>query len=408
MKNSETEKEIAGLIKDTLEHYQEDYIPGAWENFVHYRRRKKRILILQVTSGIAACLMIGWIGIGYFNQESNFKSTVTEVKESNVFIEKNKYPEAQLKEENRRKVIADQRNAIQKKFNSGFKDSPEVLSGSAKKTSHSIGNDQKDTISAEKSIVTQPTNENKKISKEFKASEKRITTDPVNRNLADNVQISEKKKIRFGINFSPGVNSTQAGSAFNYSGGLSTDINLFADVYLSTGLQIEHQSVMHDNNAPSVSNGNTFGASVSRTKADLVNLDLPVNLTWKFYSDKSKSFYVSGGISSLAYLSEKYDKITSFRQLTEVRSTSDHLAMENGLPGLTYRIENVEISNRQTEHSFNAVDWAGRVNIIFGIEQRLSPKLYLHLEPYMKIPVSGLATEKLRFSTGGVSCKISF
>jgi hypothetical protein len=410
MKNSETEKEITGLIKDALDHYKEDYIPGAWENFVQFRRRKKRILIFRIASGLAACLMIGWLGFGYFNSEKEIKSTATVIKESQPFLAEKAITRQDLsKKENLKGIFADLKKPAQKRSNSAFQDSSAVFKGSdEKRGSVSTHNDQRDSIfvDSDKKVGTDSKDPDSTISKRFKSAEKRIKTD--NRNLVDNVPVSEKKKIRFGINFSPGVNSTQAGSAFNYSGGLSTDINLFADVYLSTGLQVEHQSVRHDNNIAAASGMNTFGTSVSRITADLVNLDLPINLTWKFFTDKSRSFYVSGGISSLAYLSEKYDKTTSFRQLTEIRSTADRVTMENGLPGLSYKVENVEISTQQKEPSFNAIDWAGRINIIFGIEQRLSPKFYLHLEPYMKIPVSGLATEKLRFSTGGVSCKISF
>jgi hypothetical protein len=56
----------------------------------------------------------------------------------------------------------------------------------------------------------------------------------------------------------------------------------------------------------------------------------------------------------------------------------------------------------------NTLDLAGRLNLIFGYRQRISPTLNLHVEPFVKIPLSGLASENIRFTTGGVTFKVSF
>jgi|GEM_PF-705745 len=426
MKNSETEREITELIKGTLDSYQEDYIPGAWDNFVRFRERRKRTIILRVASGIAACLIAGLIGFNYFGSHFTVKPETAIVKNSDrpAMPANNKAAEkGQLSPDRGMPCDIVANNGSSARKNAGF-DSKSAPSAAV----HRQGNDSKTGInpsafanvqgalkkqeenstalttpvdsfqaSRPRSAGSSDSTAADSASKKFKAPERRSFSehDLLQKFAANANQTPAKRKVRIGINFSPGVNSTQSGTAFNYSGGVTTDIRLFSDILLSTGLQIEHQSV--------VNGGNSSAAlSDARIKADLLNLDLPLNITWKFFSDKSKSFYVSGGVSSLAYLSEKYDKTVSVWQLAEVKT------MVAGAEKLAYKVENLESNSQVKEPSFNTIDIAGRVNVLFGVEQRLSPKLSLHIEPYMKIPVSGLASENLRFSTGGVTCKISF
>ena len=426
MKNSETEREITELIKSTLDSYQEDYIPGAWENFVSIRNRKKKVIFLRIASGIAACLIIGLLGLHYFssdplvkqdnrvvNNDQNQKSDVNSsiLKKDSIQPENRRSHELLADQNKHNQVIAvsDHKsfktNIISKRSKGAKNEGTQLASAAIQENSNAIENSSA-TIPTSANAVENTQKQsvdhidptiNKAGSKQSKPSENKSFNDQdlLRRFAANDIQNPEKRKIRVGINFSPGLNSSPMGSAFTYSGGVCTDITLFPNILLSTGLQIEHQSVKNGNNA-------TASVSAARTRADLVNLDLPLNITWKFISGKSKSFYVSGGVSSLAYLSEKYDKTISIRQIAEVKT------MAAGSNKLSYKMENLETKTQTTEPSFNSIDIAGRLNVIFGMEQRLSPKLYLHIEPYMKIPVSGLATENLRFSTGGITCKISF
>jgi hypothetical protein len=204
------------------------------------------------------------------------------------------------------------------------------------------------------------------------------------------------RKFRFGVNFSPGVTSTNTVSSFNYSGGISADLDLSRSFRLSTGLQVEHLNVINE------ATDSPAWMPSGQTQAVLVGLDLPINITWKFLIRKSVCYYVSSGISSIAYLSEKY--ITKSYSLKIVGVVN---RMESE-PTIAYQLENVENTEQKTEDPLNTLDFAGRVNIIFGFEQHLSSRLYLHLEPYIKIPISELATQNLRFTTSGITCKISF
>jgi hypothetical protein len=82
--------------------------------------------------------------------------------------------------------------------------------------------------------------------------------------------------------------------------------------------------------------------------------------------------------------------------------------MLDGVPNVVYQLENVKSVKQTTEAPLSSFDFAGRINITFGIEQPLFSKLTLYFEPFIKIPVSDLATQNLRFTTSGIMCKISF
>ena len=165
---------------------------------------------------------------------------------------------------------------------------------------------------------------------------------------------------------------------------------------ISTGLQIEHQDVINK------SSDNPAWIPPEKTQAELVDLDLPLNITWKFLIRKSTCYYLSSGISSVIYLSEKYTSTSYSQKIVQT------VEMDGGVPNVTYQLENVKTTEQKTEAPFNTFDFAGRINIMLGFEQHLSSRLFLHLEPYIKIPVSQLATENLRFTTRGITCKISF
>jgi len=204
------------------------------------------------------------------------------------------------------------------------------------------------------------------------------------------------KKVRFGINIAQGINSTSTASASNYSGGVNIDIPLWGKLEISTGMQIEQQNVV------SKSSDGLAAIPSDIKRASLLNFDFPLNIKWKIFSRKTGSYYISGGISSLAYLSEKY---TTTSQRQELRETA--MAVGEG-EAKTYKLENVETTTSITPNVSSPFDIAGRLNISIGYEKQISPALYLHIEPFLKIPVSGLANENLRFVTSGITFKLSF
>ncbi len=206
----------------------------------------------------------------------------------------------------------------------------------------------------------------------------------------------DKRRVRFGVNISPGFSSTLDGSSFNYAGGVNIDVPLGNNFSFSTGVQLEQQNI-------ETKKYDRYGAVPSEhTKASLTNLDIPLNISWRFFSQKSVSYYIGAGLSSLAYLNESY-KTTMYSQ-----ELNERVYSVAGESITTYQLEAVERVSVVSPDPSNELEFAGRVNLFFGYQQRITPKLNLHIEPYLKIPVTGIATQEYRFTTGGITCKISF
>jgi hypothetical protein len=428
MKNSETDRELKDLIKGTLDGYEEQYILGSWENFVRGRRRKKKLLIWFTGSGIAASLLLGWLGLrfilpGSFNgnaerqqqntsnleipfvndtlKENKIISRVPAIREGNKKTNENIHyraldssGESQGINQTKMELLDSLTIQIASMVTNSGSDSDPYPAG--KRPDYYMQDTAIKVLSASSNA--------ERVGAVSEAHRSDTSGYKTVYNPADNITAPENiladnnrsQKFRFGVNVSPGVTSTGTASSFNYSGGVNADYELSRRFRLSSGLQIEHQNVINE------SSDNPAWIPSGQTQADLVDIDLPLNLTWKFLIRKSACYYLAGGISSVIYLSENYTS-TSYTQ-----KMVGTVEMNDGVPNVAYQLENVKSVEQETEAPLSTFDFAGRINIIFGFEQHLSSRVFLHLEPYIKIPVSELATQNLKFTTSGITCKISF
>ncbi len=429
MKNSETDREFVDLIKSTLDNYEEPYILGSWENFARSKKRRRRHIIWFSSTGIAASLLIGWLGFrfilpGFFSSDtdhplqriSNLEiSTAEDTPGEQPLIRQDpaiaadhngtqgllhdqalqSTPELRHKNQVREEIIYPDHipgNAGVDTSGSRY-DSYPLPENVASHLPDTVSNnsESRDITSDRQSLISE---QHRSDSSEGKPSYRQddVTIIPDN----DPADKKRSQKFRFGFNIAPGVTSTNTNSSFNYSGGINADFDLSRSFRLSTGLQVEHHTVINE------SSDNPAWIPPGQNQAELVDLDLPLNLTWKFLIRKSTCYYLSGGISSVLYLSENYTSTSYTQKMVQTVEMSDGMATVN------YQLENVKTTEQTTEAPLSTFDFAGRINIIFGFEQHLSSRLFLHLEPYIKIPVSELASRNLSYTTSGITCKISF
>ena len=405
------ERELNERIKKTLAGYEEDYIPGAWENFVLKHKRRKRAIFIRYAGGVAAGLILGIIGLNFYH--SFFTESSVTGKEQVISITNNS-TSTQGKSIEEIKPSDKKITVVKKSFTYSSEmgketpaeaKQPANASAASGNIAVSSENSKSSDLVAKDIPVTgikPSTPGSGQVIPDNKLSDSAKTTlvaESLPRKSMDDNKGAvgiHRQKVKFGVNIAPGINATSSGSSFNYSGGVNIDISLSQKVMISTGLQVEHQSVINKNSA--------YNSAIpsDRTKAELVNLDIPLNITVKLISTKSHSYYISGGVSSLAYLSEKYTT-TSYRQ--ELRQVTASPATEDSK---TYKLQNIETTTEHPATNSGTFDLAGRLNLIIGFQRQISPGLSLHIEPYIKIPLSGLATENLKFTTSGVTCKISF
>jgi len=433
MKRPETERELIDLIVNTVKNSEEHYILGSWENFIKKRKQKRKFIVWLSITGFAASLLIGWLGFRFFVSDSSGFNTDSVLKQQITGIH-----ETEVQKDTSAKQYLDGRGTLNLSVNNKVNNKGSAIRGkdySDPKLKYLLNRDSLNIdsllktgviyelrsdariLTGEKNMAdhipdsvksdlqSQPLiNEpGKYIATNQKTDSSEINPKPgypaaaLNPDILNDTPVGEiAKKLRFGVSFSPGVTSTNTVSSFNYSGGISADMDLSRRFRFSTGLQLEHQNVINE------AADSPAWVPAGQTEASLVSLDLPLNLTWKVLVRKSVCYYLSGGISSIAYLSEKYITTSYSQKMVSV------VSMREGEQTVDYKLENIENTERETEDPLNTIDFAGRVNFILGFEKHLPSGIYLHIEPYLKIPVSQLATRDLRFTTSGITCKISF
>jgi hypothetical protein len=429
------DNELTDLIKKTLSEHEESYVEGAWENFVYQQKRRRRVLYWRISSSVAACLLLGLLFISIPGGDparqkgtpaqitaesiSGSNEDISQIKESTQKragynntgmvnlsdnaeeINKSKNVEEGEKVgnvDNSKTLVKNKKKAPQTVLEKEGRDliaenMPDKIPEKTTAQSPAVTDKEKEAAAIQKSEPSEKVVAIQEKEKQEYTFDIRESDDVRGKNL-------KKKKVLLGFNLSPGINSTSTGASFNYAGGVNMEIALLPELSLSTGVQIEHQTVETVN---SVANA---AIPSDHMNANLTNLDIPINITWRFLTKgvgKEKySYYISGGVSSLAYLGERYVK-TTYRQ--EVREQLNMVASE---AKMTYQLENFATTSENKEEPFKAFDVAGRINLIFGIERKISQDLNLHIEPYVKIPLSGLGSENMKFMTSGITCKISF
>ena len=225
--------------------------------------------------------------------------------------------------------------------------------------------------------------------------------------------------------------SVYAGTHFNYSKGsenslnlgfgLSSDFKLAKNLKLSTGIALAQNSLKYSSGnqwpetasaglAVAVNNSNYqkdimdsnplqgllngFGAAaglsrINNFNANLLSLDIPINLKYQILSKKNK-LYVLTGLSSGTYLNEVYTyKYTQ-----------------------SYNLGNQAVINPQgSEVSSNASNnfyLARTLNISAGLSTPLTKTQELIIEPFLKYPLGGLGEQNIKFGAAGLNLKLNF
>jgi hypothetical protein len=406
------DSDISDQINKSLENHEEEYIEGSWENFLQKRKMNDRRLFWLIASGVAACLMIGFACLNYMHfDKKNLQNSVVQQNVPNAGTN----PAIETKSPEKSSVlIATMKSGNKQPLSERtiVKSIPIPKANTMAEGFQKTEENQQTPVSAADSAkkfsllasgATQQTNNTKADSvKNISDSVKKKPSDTFlnvpaqqeNKELAS----ASGRKIRFGINFSPGVNSAQTSGSLDYTGGVSADITLSSKFLLSTGLQVQNSHV--DQKIAGIVSSSS--APQDETKSKLINLDVPLNIIWKFFSVKSNSWYVSAGVSSLVYLNQQ-DANTKYSNLLVPVSLK-----VGGSDVKTYDIVSQVSVTQNTVAPSQTFDFAGRINLMVGFETKLSDRMLLHFEPYAKIPSPGQTSGSLNKTTTGINFKVSF
>lgn len=132
---------------------------------------------------------------------------------------------------------------------------------------------------------------------------------------------------------------------------------------------------LYDKNNP----GKSYSYGGASFEADYLDgdcrvLDIPINVTYYILPEARLNFYATVGVSSYIMLKENY-------VYTVTTNNQDY-----------YYYEDYKNENRH---------WFSMLNISFGLQYRVSPRLQIQAEPFLKAPMSGVGAGKIDLVSAG-------
>lgn len=189
--------------------------------------------------------------------------------------------------------------------------------------------------------------------------------------------------ISVAFSFGPDFNSTNnlVGGKGNIAFGFSIGFGLFKRVSLQTG--INYGSKNYTANSYNYTFSNPYVASkIAKIDADCRVLEIPLRASFALLDFKKSSIDLNAGLSSYLMLKEDYNFI-----YTAASGQANRL---------------VEKTNAN-QHYLSVIDLSATYNI-----KLKSKKFAFGLEPYVKIPLSGIGEGNVRLKSSGISLKLRY
>ncbi len=393
--------DILHSIRKIVYEHEEPYKEGSWETFLKTKRKKKRVPAWPfIVFGLAASLVLGLIIIvpvlNNDNENNTFShrtpetdfSEITPGADSATADKKKNTTPGQTESENRRNekkntiytIAQDQRSRNQKEKKKAENETP--VSRNREQKKQALGDNNPAKASSTDTI--------KKTDQHSETGESLF--DGQELRLADK---NRGRHLHFGFSISPLLVSNGSGNNLGVAVGVQTDIPISGSLAVNSGITFAHQKI--DN----VYTGRTsFHEPVSLTSR-VLSFDIPVNLKITFRKEKSRESYVLAGISSVGYLNERNTFTYQYEEVIEITTTS------GGQEITTYQTIVTETNIKNSEPAFSTFDFAGFINISYGLKSPFFKNTRLTVEPYLKLPLNGATSNSLIYTTGGVKLIIS-
>jgi len=191
----------------------------------------------------------------------------------------------------------------------------------------------------------------------------------------------------------------EEGAPMGFAGGVSADIPLNDQLSISSGITLIKQDLQVGGNNKDISLESSTDDIEVNIFADLLIVDIPLNVNYSFAAYSKNEPYVSIGVSSFWYAKQSFQ--TSTKQVIEIEQENEDGSIE--------LVRNVQ-TNSQTGQSrnFSSIDIAKVLNISAGYKFSITPDVSMAFEPYLKYPLSKITDNKLSFTSSGFSIKVSF
>lgn len=204
------------------------------------------------------------------------------------------------------------------------------------------------------------------------------------------IEKSVKSKMLSGTNKTDGlVLSAMLAPDISYAKSsvaskVSTNIGLLASYGLSSKLSVTTGAIYSNKYYNSkVSGLNAYGGTGSdfQINASCNVIDIPLNVNYKLMEKKGYSITVNTGLSSYLMLKENYDYIYPE-------------------PGAAASVVSVSVRN-QNQHLL------GVANISFVVERKISSRVSIGVQPFMKVPLTGIGQGDANLKSSGMSFSVN-
>jgi hypothetical protein len=189
---------------------------------------------------------------------------------------------------------------------------------------------------------------------------------------------AKRSGLTLSIMAAPDISGTGA----NVSSKVSTNIGLLVTYPLSRKISVStgviYAKKLYNSGGPAAIN-NGYGNQSWEVNADCRVLDIPLNVNYQVFKKRKLAITVNTGLSSYLMLNERYD----------LTSGPDRSASR------------VEVSN-QNQHLF------GLANLSVSVERKINSSLSIGVQPFVKLPLTGIGNYDIRLNSTGVSVFMSF
>ncbi|WP_461787783.1 hypothetical protein [Pedobacter sp.] len=443
-----SEEELIQHTKSVFEDYNDGFADHGWAELrKKYPEKERKLLPIWWLTGVAATLLIV-VGL-YFNdtfEKQHVKLKVQQVKgktRKDADVTAAKQEEAYAKS----KPHKNEKNTLGSDIPASRKNTPTIKNSIARSTYLAKNSTLKSSGAVPKTMINNATAQHIDPVSPIKNTDDQSGLLAVNSTTQDSVVIEKSKAA---INYTTTVppsekKSTEeflkdqskllahneknkdkknqskttfevfTGTFFNYHDnneaklsaglGLNANIEVAKNLVLSVGAGISQNKVSYENKVPAEVTQSMFAArdvalSLAPSNAPysatatndvnfngrLLSIDLPI--AFKFFPTKRQDFYISTGINSSTYLSQKYT--------------------------YNYNLSNFGIQNgaaqakQQTEESnLGGFDFANNAIIAVGFNQTLGKNILI-FEPYYKPALNTMGNKNLRISSAGINLKFNF
>ena len=194
-------------------------------------------------------------------------------------------------------------------------------------------------------------------------------------------------RLSLALSISPDVNSVSrfSNSNFGTSIGLGAAYNFTSRLSIKAGIGYSkkvYSAMPYEYNAPWAAS--SAGKYAKAIEADCRVLDIPMNFNYTFSNSPKRSFFASAGLSSYFMLKEKYTLIGSSRPGYPTKTD----------PSYSYKNDN--------RHLLSVI------NLSVGMSKPLSKEASIVIEPYAKIPYTGIGQGKVNLQSVGINFQLQY